>query len=264
MRVAVPAAKPAAPAAKQGSLTGAIMKALGNDGDERKKRQETAEDQRVRAMLPQFQPQFQQLLYGELAFMRRVCKPEKKSFAEVAKAANAGLKAPMREYILAMYGSQTIFNNGASDADPRSAVGKLLLPLVKGKLSDEKYQLYVQERNKRDEAHQHAVVLNLVAGLDERLVLTTEQRAKLVQALSANYEHSWDQFFEVYGFGNQYLPSVRDKTIVALLDDQQKKVWNQADKISGRIMSGRIGGNWLVGAGRGDPRDRAHRRGGPQ
>ena len=75
------------------------------------------------------------------------------------------------------------------------------------------------------------MVLNVVAALDERLVLTAQQRAKLVQSLSANYQHAWDQLLEELAFSNQNsLPSIRDESIVPLLDDRQKSVWAQAVK----------------------------------
>ena len=91
------------PPANRGSLLGAIVEAMGGDLDGNRRRAQAAEEQTVRNMEPQFRPQFQQLLYCELAFLRRVCKPDPKSFAEVAKAAKAGLQAPLREYIVSRW-----------------------------------------------------------------------------------------------------------------------------------------------------------------
>ena len=214
------------------------MNALRDDSADRKKRQEAAEEQNIRAMMPQFQPQFQQALYRELVFVRRTCKPEKKSFADLAVASSAELKTPLHDYVASYYGSRQVADR--QEADPHAAIQNMLSRLVKQKLGDEKFQLYMQEHGKRYEAHKHAIVLNLVVAIDTRLVLTAEQRTKLVQALLANYERSWDLFSEAYGITGQYLPSVRDKTIVALLDDKQKKVWSTAEKISG---NGYFGGN---------------------
>jgi len=232
-------AKAAAPAKKRG-LMGTILKALGDDSEERAKRAKAAEDQNIRTWEAEIRPQFQQLLYVELAFVRRVAKPDAKTFAAIAKSADAGLEAPLREFVVANYISPRRGSERANVADPRSAMQKLLSPLVKEKLGPEKVELYRQECDKRAEARKHAVIMNLVAVLDERLVLTAPQRAKLVQSLSANYEHSWDQFYEVYGIRSQYLPSIRDKSIVALLDDQQKSVWKQTNKIEGETVSSQI------------------------
>ena len=116
-------------------------------------------------------------------------------------------------------------------ADPRSKIQKLLMPLVEAKFGPEKARLYRQECEKRVEARKHAVVLNVVAVLDDRLVLTAQQRAKLVQSLSANYQCAWDPLLEELASSNESsLPSIRDQSIVPLLDERQKIVWEQAVK----------------------------------
>ena len=107
----------------------------------------------------------------------------------------------------------------------------------------------------------------LLPALDEQLVLTTQQRAKLVQSLSANYEHEWDQFFEMFAFSNQgYLPSIRDESIVQLLDERQKSVWGQAMKLNGNAFFGQVLGNFLGLGGNATEIQEiaAHRRGGPR
>jgi hypothetical protein len=222
---AAPQPAAAQPAAKPGSLLGAIVDALGGDQDANNRRARALADQNIRNMEVQLRPQLEKLLYVELAFLRRVSKPDAKPFAEVAKAAKADLPLPLHEYVVRVTGP------GASNAaDPRSAIQNLLMPLAEAKFGPEKARLYRQECDKRNEARKHAVVVNVVAALDERLVLTAPQRAKLVQSLSANYEHAWDQFFEAFGTGGQVLPSIRDKSLVPLLDERQKSVWEAATK----------------------------------
>ena len=86
--------------------------------------------------------------------------------------------------------------------------------------------------------------MNLVAALDERLILTAEQRAALVQSLSSDYQNSWDQWFEMFAFGNpQYLPFVRDESIAALLNVTQKSVWQQVSKLHRNTFS-RVQVHW--------------------
>jgi hypothetical protein len=239
-------AKPVPPATKRGSLMGALVRALGDGSEERERAARAMEDQNVRNLEPQLRPQFQQLLYSELAFMRRVSKPDPKAFAEVAKAARAGLQAPLREFIITRYMGRRV-TPGDANPDPRTAMQNLLLPLAKEKLGPEKSQLYAQECDKRREARKHAVVMNLVAGVDERLALTTQQRTKLVESLTAHFENPWDGFYDVFGMNasGQNIPAIRDESIVPLLDEQQKGVWKQTVKQSGAYYSGVImrGGN---------------------
>ena len=224
---------PAQPATETGSLLGALLDTFGGQ-----RPAPPAEDPNIRNLEAEFSPQFQQLLYVELAFLRRVCKPDAKPFAEVAKAAKADLHVPLHEYVVKLNMARQQHPLASKAADPRAGMQKLLLPLVKAKLGPAKAQVYCQECDKRSAARKHAVVVNVVAALDERLVLTAPQRAKLVQSLPANYENAWDQWLEMSACrGQEYLPSIRDESLVPLLDEKQKSVWKQAEKLDDREVS---------------------------
>jgi hypothetical protein len=238
----------AMPAAKRGSLLGAIVDAIGNDQDANKRRMQAVEDQNIRNMEAQFRPQFEHMLYVELAFLRRVCKPEANSFAAVARAAKADVQGPVHEYVVSQYTARRGPAGGSNAADPRSEIQQRLVPLVKDKFGPEKAQIYRQECDKRAEARKHAVVMNVIAAVDERLILTTAQRAKLVQSLSVNYENSWDQNAMMFAFNNQnFVPSIRDESIVPLLDEQQKGVWKDTVKQNRQVFFGQVFQNALGG-----------------
>jgi hypothetical protein len=238
------AAVPAQPAAKRGNLVDAIVKAFGGDNDANQRRIKAAQDQNLKNMEAAYRPQFQQMLYGELALLRRSCKPDAKLFVDVAKAAQAGIHAPLREYVTAMNAPRMVINGRlqaqAGTDDPRLAIKKMLTPLAEAKLGPEKARLYRQECDKRTEARKHATVLNLVAAMDGRLVLTSQQRAKLVESLSAKYDNSWEQFYEVYGGFDNYFPSLPDLSILPLLDEKQKSVWQETAKLSGQMFFGMV------------------------
>jgi hypothetical protein len=232
----VPKAKPAdakqAPAkqaAKKGTLADAIVGALVGDADAERKRVQAVQEQQVRAQEAQYRPQFEQMLYVELALLRRSCKPDAKMFVDVAKAAKAGLHVPLRKYVLAMVSQR----QGATPDEPRVAMQKLLMPLAEAKLGPEKTRLFRQECDKRAEARKRTTVANLVVALDERLVLTADQRAKLVEALSAKYDNSWGQYCEAGTDFSQCLPCVPEETIIPLLDAKQKIVWQKSAKLEG-------------------------------
>ncbi len=180
------AARPAKPAANRGSLLGAIVNVLGGDVDGTRQaamqqQQQAMQDQQLRQWEANFRPQFEQMLYAELAFVRRSCKPDAKPFAEVAKAAKADLRAPIRQYVCAVYmpqmRPQLPGNANETSDNPRQAMQKWLTTLVEAKLGREKVRLYRDECGKRAEARKHAVIQNLVAAVDDRLVLTAAQRA---------------------------------------------------------------------------------------
>ncbi len=223
-------AQPAQPAAKKASLLGSIFDALGDAAGNGPSGIQAIDEQEVRNMEANSRPGFQLLLYVELAFLRRACKPDAKPFAEVAKAASAGLNVPLRQFAVSCYRAQR-GGEGVHAADPRFLMQKLLMPLVEAKLGPEKARLYRQEWDDRAEARKHAVVLNVVAALDARLALTGPQRAKLVQSLLTNYQRGWDPYLDSSGPSEwSQLPAIRDESIVPLLEGRQKSVWKQAVK----------------------------------
>ncbi len=219
---------PAKPAAKKGTLADAIIKAFVGDRDAQQRQAQAAQEQQLRALETENRPQFEHALYIELAFQRRACKPDAKAFVEIAKAAKAELHVPLRKYVVAL-------NSPRPDAtadDPRAAVQKMLMPFAERALGQEKARLYRQECDKRMEARKHAAVMNLVAALDERLVLTAAQRAKLVESFAAKYDKSLEQQFEVLGDRYWCLPPIPDESILPLLSREQKRVWQELAKPS--------------------------------
>jgi hypothetical protein len=249
-------AVPAQPAAKQGNLVDAIVNAFGGNEGANQRRAQAVQDQNLRNLEAAYRPQFQQLLYSELAFLRRACKPDAKPFVDVARAAKADLRVPLREYVTAMNAPRIIMNGRVQPVqphsgtdDPRQAIENLLTPLAEAKLGAEKARLYRRECEKRAEVRKKAAVMNLVAGLDERLVLSAQQRAKLVESFSKNYDDAWEQFFEVYGGFNNFFPSIPDASIVPLLDEKQKSVWQETSHVSGRVFGMVFRGNQFGEAG---------------
>jgi hypothetical protein len=223
-----PQPAPVKPPAKRITLAELITNVFVGDRKAEQRRAQAIQDQQRRALEAQFRPQFKQSLYIELAFLRRACKPDAKVFVDVAKAANAELHVPLRKYV-AMISTRP----DATTDDPRTAMQKLLMPLAEAKLGAEKARLYRQECDKRTEARKHATVVNLVAVLDERLVLTSGQRAKLVESLSAKYNKSWEQYCEMNGDFSQFLPSIPEQSIIPLLSRQQKSAWQETLKQNG-------------------------------
>jgi hypothetical protein len=225
-----PAAAPkkVVPAAPAGRGAGVGRRAIAVD----------ANDQNVRNFAAQFRPQFQQLLYVELAVLRRVCNVEPKPFTELARASQAHLHVLAQEYAAAQYKAMRQGSRRDSDViDPRSQTYSLLAPLVEAKLGPEQARRYRQECDLRTESRKRATVLNLTAALDERLVLTAQQRETLVRSLSAHYKNQWNQWLQMCVYNPQYLPPIPDDVVVPLLNEKQKSVWRQTAR-SGNVFFG--------------------------
>jgi hypothetical protein len=222
---------PAKPAVKTGTLADALIGLFGGETAADRRQAQAALEQQIRAQEAECRPVFQQTLYVELALLRRSCKPDAKVFAAVAKAAKADLHVSLHEYVVAMNSPQ-VQGEITSGQPARSVVQKLLITLAKAKLGPEKAQLYRQECDKRTEARKHAVLVNLVAALDERIVLTAQQRAKLVGSLSAKYDKSWEQYETLNDF-SQCLQLIPEGSLLPLLDPKQKIVWQDIAKQDG-------------------------------
>jgi hypothetical protein len=82
------------------------------------------------------------------------------------------------------------------------------------------------------------VVLNLVVKLDDQLILTTEQREKLTQTLSSEYQDSLGQWQTMLMHNVEMVPQIPDNLIVPLLDDRQKAVWRGASKMGPQVIFG--------------------------
>jgi hypothetical protein len=201
--------------------------------------QRAAEDANIRNFETQFRPQFQQLLYAELAFLRRACKPDPNAFTAVAAASKARLRRTVHENAVAMWARMRQPNrSNTGGLDARAEVQQLVASLAEANLGPAEAVCYLAECDKRGQCHKHAVVLNLVAALDERLVLSAEQRAKLVHSLAENYETAWDYYVQQFAFSLSYLPSIRDDSIVPLLNEKQASVWRQLAKQTGNVFWG--------------------------
>ena len=94
-------------------------------------------------------------------------------------------------------------------------------------LTHDQKSRYKVELEKRTASRKRVVVDNLVAKLDGDLVLTSDQRTKLVEALLANWQDAWCQSLEMLMNIDNFFPSVPDLVITPILTENQKEVWRR-------------------------------------
>lgn len=199
-------------------------------------------DPNVANLERQFLPQFQPLFKAELAFVQRACGLNKEQREQIQKAGDECLKAAARKYAMA----QNQLRNGRgvrivggvpTVPDPRGLVQQQMANMVKSKLRPEQAAQYRQECGKRAANRKHVATGNLVAELDEVLVLTAEQRDKLMESLSSNWQDAWAQSLEMLIHNNQYLPSIPDQHVVPFLSETQRTAWRNIPK-QGHVIGG--------------------------
>jgi hypothetical protein len=180
----------------------------------------------------QFAGQFRQLYRTELHFMRVVCQPTKEQYDKIAADGEAALKATIKKFAGNMRGG--IVGIAANESDPREPIVEGLAKSVRATLAPEQAARYQKELDQRASARKRVILLNLVAKVDKVLVLTTEQRDKLVKILENKWPESWNQtqMLQVltWGGSEHFAQKMPDGEILPILTENQKTVWRGIPK----------------------------------
>ncbi len=185
----------------------------------------------------QFRQQFRQLSKGELNFVRAVCQPNAEQSKKIKTAGDVGLKTAVKKFAEVQKKMQQGIRAGQEPQwpDPRKIISDALLKSVKESLSADQAKRYEAELEKRSAARKRAALLNLVAKLDKDLVLTADQRGKLSEALSTNWQDAWGQQIEVFMYGDTYMPVIPDAQVLPVLTEKQKQIWTSIPKQHNQI-----------------------------
>ncbi len=185
----------------------------------------------------QFAPLFRQMYRSELHFMRLACQPTKSQFEKISAESEAAMKEANKDYARRLYNYKVARkrSQGFAASDPQASIAKNLAKSVRETLSVEQAARYQKELDLRTESQKRAVVLNLVAKIDEVLFLSTEQRTKLGAILESHWSDSMNQP-DILKTENMYFPPMPDAEILPLLTEAQATVWRQIPK--GNIFQG--------------------------
>ncbi len=180
----------------------------------------------------QFLPQFKNILKVELAFVRRTCQLDKAHLEPIAKAAEKQLPLVVRQYAVDMDKRRHRGGMRGSQypSDPRKLLEQQLAIILKDKLKPDQLQQYRQECDKRAASRKRAVVNYIVANMDEKLILTAQQRQKLIVGGLENYQDGWSQSMHYWMSNPQFIPRLSDASVIPVLNKTQKTVWRQTPK----------------------------------
>lgn len=180
----------------------------------------------------QIKPQVMQVQAAELRFVQSVCRPTPAEFKTIKSATDAAAKSVIKECASFQLQMQQGFQHGRQPQcpDPRKIIVSELSKSVASTLSADRAKAYQEELEKRAAARKRAALLNMVAQLDQELVLSTEQRIKLTETLNANWNDSWGRQAEYFLYGSQYLPILPSERILPLLNKSQQEIWGRLPK----------------------------------
>jgi len=184
----------------------------------------------VQQVEQQYAARFRQLYRSEMHFMRIVCQPTRQQYEKILAAGDPEVKASIKKFaLMTAEQRQGRFRADAPQPDSRKLIARAITNLVKVHLSSEQAARYEKELDERDVARRRVVLLNLLSGIDKKVVLTAEQRDKLQEILDKNWHDSWNQT-QLLMQGGQFFPVMPDDKILPVLTDTQKNVWRKVQK----------------------------------
>jgi hypothetical protein len=187
-------------------------------------------------MIQQWTMQFRPILRVEYLFVRVVCNPTKEQRIPIARAGLKALDEAAKKYVDWQNNQNRIVGGRLVERpaipDTRKFLQEALAAAVKANLSSGQSESYRAEIEARSAEQKRVALVNLLARLDQALILSPEQRDKLKESLSSHWNEPWAQGFQSFNLDDQYLPMVPDSLVSTFLNDEQKQVWAGTQKIT--------------------------------
>jgi len=195
------------------------------------------------AQVAQYVRQFRPMFRAEYYFIRNTCGLNTDQRKQLARLGETAVKAAARQFVEAqqkmMRGG---WRPGPDYPDPRKLVEQELARVMSPLLSHDQESRYKAELEKRAASRKQVVIDNLVAKLDQDLVLSADQRTRLVESLSTNWKDAWGQSFEMLMNIDSFFPNIPDQIVAPILTDNQKEVWRRIPKNSNVFWGFSFGG----------------------
>ncbi len=195
------------------------------------------------AQAAQYVQQFRPMFRAEYYFIRNTCGLNADQRKQLARMGETAVKAAARSFVEAqqkmMRGG---WRPGTEYPEPRKLIEQELAQVMSPLLSPDQKSRYKAELEKRAASHKQVVIDNLVAKLDSDLVLTADQRTRLVEALSANWKDAWCQSLEMLTNLDSFFPSIPDQVVAPILTDHQREVWRRIPRNSNVFWGFSFGG----------------------
>ncbi len=182
------------------------------------------------AQVQQFIQQYRPILRAEYHVVRIACGLTPAQRKLMAQAAEQVLRDAGRKHLETMRRPMTTAER--MSYDPRRLIQEGLAAAVKAQLPAEQVARYQEELARRTATRKQTTVRNVVARLDQDLILSPDQRDKIGESLSAHWDDSWCQSLELFMY-NRFLPPIPDQYVAPYLSQTQKRIWRSTPKVPG-------------------------------
>lgn len=194
---------------------------------------EVANVAQAKALADNFRRQFHPLVRAQLHVIKTVCATTREEQSKLAHDGEAILEEATKKAVqmqLGMQGGMRI-RVGATVTGPRDSIRDGLLQAIKTHLPADRAKRYQTEVDAQADEQLRITARNLVALLDEKLILSNEQREKLSESLAKSNDYAV-KYFEGTYYQGHYLPAISDDFVIPFLSPSQVKIWQGAQKIN--------------------------------
>jgi hypothetical protein len=182
------------------------------------------------ALVEQFARQVRPILRAELHRARTICQLSDDQRREIAREGDWIIKdAAQRTAEI-----QQRMMRGRRVATTYPDMQKLIMEgfarIIDAHITPEQAARYRAEVASRGEERRTAAIRNLVALLDQNLILSADQRTRLTEALSTRWNEPWAQALEPSILVQNAPPNIPDPIVTPILDSTQREVWRNMPK----------------------------------
>lgn len=193
----------------------------------------------------QFVQQYRPVVLAELHFIHKVCKTTPEQAKGLSQQADKALQTAATQYADLQRGvRRKVAGQPALSpyTEPHQLVRDVLAAAAKVQLSDEQMARLEEENERRRKEHIDTAVRNLVARLDQELILSEAQRDEIGEALRSHWQDAWFPSIEMWLVQDSAFPNVPNQYVSKSLTAAQKAVWSRMAKAQmGINMIGNFG-----------------------
>lgn len=166
---------------------------------------------------------FRPILRAEYHVVRAVCRPTPEQRKAIAQDAEKMVRKAAEDYVAKRNRPMNVAERVA--LDPRRQIREGLAGLVEKHCSGEAADRYRQEVARREEARKRLAARNIVVRLDERFILTPDQRQKIEGSLIEHWNDIECSSLRLLISNNRQMSQIPDAYVTPFLYETQKAAW---------------------------------------
>jgi len=186
------------------------------------------QNQNLEPQIQRYVVQLRPMTRSEIHLVLATCSPAPDQKLAIMAEEDKLLKDVARQVAQAQMGG--VRRADGAMPDPRKLIPEAVAKLVNDRLSPDQAARYKAESDAKAEFSRKVALDNIVANLDDELLLSPEQRARLSQALDSNWKPAWHGSLQAHLNGNQMVPNIPTAIVAPILDPIQMRAWDKKQK----------------------------------